>query len=84
MAVDLGARRIIVLDLARVGGGAGTGTEELCSRMASTFPKVTVIAGGGVAGRADLLRLKAAGVAAVLVASALHDGRITKTDLAEL
>jgi phosphoribosylformimino-5-aminoimidazole carboxamide ribotide isomerase len=35
-----------------------------------------VIAGGGIAGPADLDRLAAHGVSGVLVASALHDGRI--------
>ena len=66
----------IVLDLARVGGGAGTGTDELCREIASTYPHVEVIAGGGVSAQDDLKRLGACGVKGVLVASALHDGRI--------
>jgi phosphoribosylformimino-5-aminoimidazole carboxamide ribotide isomerase len=75
-AVACGITRLIVLDLARVGGGAGTGTEELCRQIASTRPQVEVIAGGGVAGWEDVRRLEACGVRGVLVASALHDGRI--------
>jgi phosphoribosylformimino-5-aminoimidazole carboxamide ribotide isomerase len=71
-----GISRLIVLDLARVGGGAGTGTDDLCRHIASTYPQVEVIAGGGVAGPADLGRLASAGVRGVLVASALHDGRL--------
>lgn len=77
VAVDCGIRRLIVLDLAHVGGGRGTGTEQLCRQIASTNPDVDLLAGGGIAGRADLQRLEACGVKGVLVASALHDGRLT-------
>jgi len=79
-----GVRRVLVLDLARVGVGGGLGTEELCARLAAAHPGVEVAAGGGVRGRADLERLKSAGVSAALVASALHDGRLTRADLAGL
>jgi len=76
IAVGFGIDRVIVLDLARVGGGTGTGTEELCREIADAFPKVEVITGGGVSNPDDLKRLEACGVKGVLVASALHDGRI--------
>jgi phosphoribosylformimino-5-aminoimidazole carboxamide ribotide isomerase len=75
-AVRLGIRRLLVLDLARVGVGTGVGTEELCARMVREYPEVEVSAGGGVRDRNDLLRLRTAGVQAVLVASALHDGQL--------
>jgi phosphoribosylformimino-5-aminoimidazole carboxamide ribotide isomerase len=75
-AVGLGITRLIVLDLARVGGGAGTGTDDRCRQIASTYPHVEVIAGGGVAGPDDLRRLETVGVRGALVASALHDGRL--------
>jgi phosphoribosylformimino-5-aminoimidazole carboxamide ribotide isomerase len=81
-AVRSGVRRVIVLDLARVGGFAGTGTEDLCARLAADFPGLEVIAGGGVRGPDDLARLRRCGVRAVLVASALHDGRLRREDLA--
>ena len=83
-AVGLGVRRLLVLDLARVGGGAGTGTEALCARLAAAYPEVEVSAGGGVRGVADLRRLRACGVRAALVASALHDGALTAAELAAL
>jgi phosphoribosylformimino-5-aminoimidazole carboxamide ribotide isomerase len=76
LVVAWGITRLIVLDLARVGGGAGTGTDDLCRELASAYPQVEVIAGGGVRGPDDLRRLEACGVRGVLVASALHDGRI--------
>ena len=77
-AVAAGVGGLIVLDLARVGGGGGTGTEELCARLVAAHPQVAVIAGGGVRDAADLRRLRDCGVGAVLVASALHDGRLSR------
>ncbi len=80
-AVRLGVRRLLVLDLTRVGLGSGTGTGELCARLCATFPDVEVSAGGGLRNRGDLQALRDAGVRTALVASALHDGRLTRTDL---
>jgi phosphoribosylformimino-5-aminoimidazole carboxamide ribotide isomerase len=76
----LGVRRLLVLDLARVGVARGPGTEGLCARLAGQ-PGVEVSAGGGVRGRADLERLAGCGVRAALVASALHDGALSRADL---
>jgi phosphoribosylformimino-5-aminoimidazole carboxamide ribotide isomerase len=83
-AVAAGSRKVIVLDLARVGVGAGPGTEGLCRRLAAAFPDVEILAGGGVRNYADLVRLRDCGVCGALVASALHDGELTRTDLAAL
>ena len=80
-AVACGVRHVIVLDLARVGLSEGTGTDDLCGRLARTYPDVTVVAGGGVRGVADLRRLRDCGVAGVLAASALHDGRLGREEL---
>ena len=80
-AVEAGVRRMILLDLARVGTGGGTGTEELLTRLSRTYPAVAWIVGGGVREAADLRRLKQAGASAVLVASALHDGRLRREHL---
>jgi phosphoribosylformimino-5-aminoimidazole carboxamide ribotide isomerase len=75
-AVGLGVRWLIVLDLARVGGQGGTGTEEMCAHLARSFPQLELVAGGGIRNTADLKRLEACGVKAALVASALHEGRL--------
>jgi phosphoribosylformimino-5-aminoimidazole carboxamide ribotide isomerase len=81
LAVDMGIRRMIVLDLARVGMASGTDTEGLCLCLLGMFPDLELITGGGVRHVADLKRLHACGVRGVLVASALHDGRLTPVDL---
>ncbi len=80
-AVQLGVRRILLLDLARVGMSTGTGTELLAAELIAAYPDLEVAVGGGVRDVADLSRLQAMGVQAVLVASALHDGRIRRDDL---
>ena len=48
----------------------------MLSRIRARYPEVQVSAGGGIASIAEVYDLKAAGASAVLVASALHDGRI--------
>jgi phosphoribosylformimino-5-aminoimidazole carboxamide ribotide isomerase len=69
---------LFVIDLARVGEGAGTGTETVCREIVRRCPDVELIAGGGVRDWTDVDRLGAAGATGVLVASALHDGALTK------
>jgi len=83
-AVQLGVRRILLLDLKRVGMNTGTGTELLASELNAAYPDLEVAVGGGVRDIADLRRLKTIGVHAVLVASALHDGRIRREALVGL
>jgi phosphoribosylformimino-5-aminoimidazole carboxamide ribotide isomerase len=83
-AIELGVSRMLVLDVARVGIGEGPGAGPLCRQLAASYPKVEISTGGGIRGRADLERLRDMGVQAVLVASALHDGGLTRDDLAGL
>lgn len=75
-----GFHNIIVLDLSDVGTNGGTRTIQLCQQLKRELHPVRIIAGGGVRGFADL-RALAAGCEAVLVASALHDGRLTPGDI---
>ncbi|MEO2019286.1 MAG: HisA/HisF-related TIM barrel protein [Fuerstiella sp.] len=79
--IDVGLRHMIVLDLAAVGLDEGTPTIDLCRRLRSLLPDGTIITGGGVSDCADLRRIAAAGVDGVLVASALHDGRLSAEDI---
>jgi phosphoribosylformimino-5-aminoimidazole carboxamide ribotide isomerase len=64
-----------------VGVGGGTRTLDLCRQIQEEFPRVELTAGGGVRGLDDLKVLAAAGCDAALVASALHDGRLTAEDV---
>ena len=81
LAVECGLMRMIVLDLSRVGVDSGIGTHQLCRDIHRRWPSVELIAGGGVRNTTDLETLSECGVRRALVASALHDGRITPAAL---
>ena len=80
-AVTAGAGAIIVLDLARVGSGRGVDS-GLLEALRRAHPHVELLAGGGIGAPGELERLADAGLDGVLVASALHDGRIERDDIA--
>jgi HisA/HisF family protein len=80
-AIAVGVRSVLLLDLTRVGMRQGTGTEELIARLSAAYPRIEIIAGGGVRHVADLRRLEGLGVNAALLATALHDGSIKPADL---
>jgi phosphoribosylformimino-5-aminoimidazole carboxamide ribotide isomerase len=79
---ELGLRQLIVLDLAAVGTGNGVPTLELCQQIKSLSSEITIISGGGVASGQCVAQAARAGLDGLLIASALHDGRLTKEDLA--
>jgi HisA/HisF family protein len=76
LARRLNIRELLVIDLARVGSGIGPPLQAV-AELAAALPGVAVYAGGGVRGDADLRALESAGAAGALVATALHEGRIT-------
>jgi phosphoribosylformimino-5-aminoimidazole carboxamide ribotide isomerase len=78
-----GLREVIVLDLARVGSGAGPDV-ALVRELRAGFPELELLAGGGVRDVADLRALADAGAAGALVATALHAGAIGRDDLRAL
>jgi phosphoribosylformimino-5-aminoimidazole carboxamide ribotide isomerase len=78
-----GVREVIVLDLARVGSGAGPDV-ALVRELGARFPELELLAGGGVRDVADLRALADAGAAGALVATALHSGAIGPDDLRAL
>jgi phosphoribosylformimino-5-aminoimidazole carboxamide ribotide isomerase len=81
LAVEAGATQMIVLDIARVGVAKGVATLPLCAAIKSAFPQATLITGGGVRDGDDLRRLAQAEIDGVLIASALHDGSISRDEL---
>ncbi|WP_371345309.1 HisA/HisF-related TIM barrel protein [Ancylobacter sp. IITR112] len=72
---------VIVMTLARVGAGQGPDLERLAAILARAEGR-RVYAAGGVRDAGDLHRLAELGVAGVLLASALHDGRLSRADIA--
>jgi phosphoribosylformimino-5-aminoimidazole carboxamide ribotide isomerase len=70
-----GLREVIVLDLARVGTGAGPDVGSI-AEIHAAFPDLELLAGGGVRDADDLRTLADAGAAGALVATALLQGAI--------
>lgn len=79
-APHLWPAQVIMMDLLRVGAGEGPDLERIAALRARA-PEVGLFAAGGLCGARDLRRLAAAGASGVLVASALHDGRLAAADL---
>jgi len=76
LARALNVREVLVIDLARVGSGSGPPLDAVAD-LAASLPGVAIYAGGGVRDDADLRALESAGAAGALVATALHEGRLT-------
>ncbi|BBP05171.1 nickel transporter [Sulfuriferula plumbiphila] len=74
---------VIVMTLARVGMSEGPDLARL-EELRRLAPACRLYAAGGVRHAADLVELTQAGAAGVLLASALHDGAISRTELAAL
>jgi phosphoribosylformimino-5-aminoimidazole carboxamide ribotide isomerase len=75
--------RVIAMTLARVGSGGGPDLDRLRTLRALS-PATRLYAAGGVRGTDDIRALIALGCAGVLVASALHDGRLGRGELTAL
>jgi len=81
--VLLGVKEFILLCLSAVGTGHGMELNFL-NKMTGCAGKASLLAGGGVRSKDDLLILKNLGIDGALVATALHEGWITGEDLADL
>jgi len=76
---DMGVSQVIVLDLTKVGSREGVNLPFLREVLRNIKAKVFV--GGGVRDVMDLVELKDLGVFGVLVATALHSGKISAEEL---
>jgi len=75
--------RVIVMTLGRIGGDQGPDLDRL-RRLIGTAPDKKIFAAGGVRGIDDLTAISGLGASGVLLASALHDGRIARHDIERL
>jgi len=78
---SLWPERIIAMTLSRVGSDAGPDF-GLLEQLRLQAPAKKLFAAGGVRGGEDLVELNRRGISGVLVASALHSGRIGKREIA--
>jgi phosphoribosylformimino-5-aminoimidazole carboxamide ribotide isomerase len=76
LATKLAVRELLVIDLARVGSGAGPPVDAV-AELSAALPGVAIYAGGGLRDDEDLRALESAGATGALVATALHEGRLT-------
>lgn len=74
-------RRVLAMNLRRVGSGAGPDL-GLIAKLRTLRPDCAVYAAGGVRSRDDLLAIAEAGGVGALVATAIHDGRLGRAELA--
>jgi len=82
--LELGVRRLLLLELSRVGTGRGTGTSDLLVFLRHLDAGAEISVGGGIAGIDEVLALRDQGAASVLIGSALHDGRISQQQISSL
>jgi phosphoribosylformimino-5-aminoimidazole carboxamide ribotide isomerase len=80
-ATALWPARLIVMTLSRVGSGGGPDL-ELLRRWRAEAPAKKIFAAGGVRGGEDLLALADCDVSGVLVATALHERKIGRAEIA--
>lgn len=78
---DLWPEHIIVMSLPRVGSNQGPDVDRLTSYR-KQYPQHKIIAAGGIRGSEDLRALEQIGIQHALVATALHNGRISPHDIA--
>jgi HisA/HisF family protein len=77
LASALGVSELLVIDLHRVGSGSGPPLRAV-ALLAAALPGLAIYAGGGVRDDEDLRALQSAGATGALVATALHEGRVTR------
>lgn len=88
MAYEHGVRNLILLDLDSVGTMSGCssrsdGIAPLIQEISSELKDIQLISGGGVRNAADVQALLDAGCQHVLVASAIHECKLTPDDVSQ-
>ena len=76
-------QRIIIMTLSRVGSKAGPDLQKL-TEYTGKYPQKTIIAAGGVRNAADLIKLQNIGVNNALLATAMHTGDLSTTEIGKL
>ncbi len=80
---DLWPDTLIVMTLSRVGSELGPDLDKL-KTFCKKYPKKHFVAAGGIRDMNDLDSVKKIGIQHALLASALHSGAISKTDIANM
>ncbi len=78
-----GVRHVMCTDVTKDGMLQGPAT-ELYKSILAKYPKIELVASGGVSSIEDLKELKAAGCAYAIVGKAIYEGKISLSELAAL
>lgn len=76
-------QQVICMSLNAVGSSQGADLPRIRA-LQSLNPKAAIYAAGGVRNSADLMQLKAQDIAGALIATTLHNGNITSSDIRQL
>lgn len=82
-ASHLWPKKLIIMTLGLVGSKSGPNFLKL-KHYYATYPEHNIIAAGGIRGSSDLKQLKTIGIKQALVATALHNGKLTTNDINNL
>lgn len=80
---ELGIEYVICTDISKDGVLQGP-SFELYEKIQQQFPKLKLIASGGVSGKEDLVKLKDQGLYGAIVGKAFYEGRISLQELAAI
>jgi len=80
---DYWPQRVITMTLNKVGSSTGPDIAQLRA-VKELAPRRQIYAAGGIRGFDDLLQLKTMGINGVLVASALHAGLLSSSQISEI
>jgi HisA/HisF family protein len=83
-AAEAWPHRVIVMSLGRVGSGAGPDLALIERVQKAAGRQRKIYAAGGIRHGADLITLHRAGVHGALIASCLHEGRLTAPEIGAL
>jgi len=80
---ELWPKELIIMTLGLVGKNIGPDLSKL-QYYSYTYPEYNFIAAGGIRNLSDLIKLQEIGIQQTLVASALHNKKLTHLDIQEL
>lgn len=80
---DAGATQFIVTDISKDGTMKGPNT-SLLANLQEQFPKVNIIASGGIRNRADITHLQNAGLKDMIAGKSIYEGTLTLKEVAEV
>lgn len=78
-----GVKEFILLDLVRVGTRSGC-YDPLYGEIRKKYPNIEMLLGGGAKNLSDIQMLRSKSVDGILIATALHEGKITPTMIKNL